>query len=343
MNVNQSSGTSDGLTPPGRLILSSQALLTSAANKSTGAPGHYCWRGVFTASVNGTNLSKTDSSATECFVVKPVKPTLSTLASCSATPCILGSTLSDTATLGGTATKPGTTGASSEFPSIYQGSDTPTLAKAGGTINWTLYGPASDGTAQCTTTKTLITSSASVINGNDTYPKTAAPDNQSPISYTTSAANDGLGIYTFAASYAGDNPNTLAADDVACSTTTPVTSEQVTITSTASTTTTQKWLPQDIAHVTAQGGATVAGYVVFQLFESIDCSGNAVQTFGNDPNARLTVDSNGNVTTNNTTYYVDKNIQISWKATFTSTNGVASGNPAPCERSDIANLNDGTP
>jgi hypothetical protein len=337
ISVNQSSGTDDG--SGGRLISSAQALLTSAANKSTGAPGHYCWRGEFHSATSGVD-DKTDASSGECFIVNPVKPSLTTSATCSASPCILGSTLSDTATLSNAATKPGTTGPSSEFPSIYQGSATPTLAKAGGTINWTLYGPASDGSAQCSTTKTLTTSSASVINGNDTYPKTAAPDNQSPISYTTSAANDGLGIYTFAASYAGNSPNTLAADDVACSTTTPVTSEQVTVASNASTSTTQKWLPQDTAHVTATGGATVAGYVVFQLFESIDCSGAAVQTFGGDPSARITVDSSGNATTNNITYYVDKNVQISWKATFHSTNNVASGDPAPCERSDIANLDD---
>ncbi len=132
-----------------------------------------------------------------------------------------------------------------------------------------------------------------------------------------------------------------AAPDVTCANG-ATDGEQVTITSTASTTTTQKWLPQDTAHVTAQGGATVAGNVVFKLYESIDCTGTAVQTFGSgtatDP--LIPVDANGNATTNNTTYYMDTNIQISWKATFTSTNGVASGNPAPCERSDIANLDD---
>jgi hypothetical protein len=79
---------------------------------------------------------------------------------------------------------------------------------------------------------------------------------------------------------------------------------------------------------------------VFQLFESTDCSGTVVQTFGGDPAARITVDASGNATTNNTTYYVDRNVQISWRATFTSTNGVGSGSPAPCERSDIANLSD---
>jgi hypothetical protein len=112
------------------------------------------------------------------------------------------------------------------------------------------------------------------------------------------------------------------------------------VVATASTSTTQKWLPQDSAHVTATGGATVAGYVVFQLYESTDCTGSPVQTFGNDPSARITVDSSGNATTNNTTYYVNQNVQISWKATFTSTNSVGSGSAAPCERSDIANLDD---
>jgi hypothetical protein len=339
MNVNQSSGTSDGLTPPGRLILSSQALLTSAANLTTGAPGRYCWRGEFHSNTTGVS-DRTDSSEGECFVVKPVRPTLTTQASCTdgsgtaQSPCLLGDVLRDTATLGGTATEPGTNAASVEFPTIFQGSDTPTLTSAQGTITWTLNNPASDGTASCTNgTKTLSTSTASV-NGDGTYP-TTTPSN---IAYTTTSS-DALGTYTFGASYPGDGPNTLAPTGAACSTSN--TSEQVTTSSTASTTTTQKWLPQDMAHVTAQGGAPVAGYVVFQLFESTNCSGTAVQTFGNDPNARITVDASGNAATNNTTYYVDKNIQISWKATFTSTNGVASGNPAPCERSDIANLSDG--
>jgi hypothetical protein len=117
--------------------------------------------------------------------------------------------------------------------------------------------------------------------------------------------------------------------------------ECFTVTANATTSTTQSWLPQDTAHVTADGGATVEGFVVFQLFESTDCSGDPVQTFGADES--LTVDSNGDVTTNNTTYYTD-NVQVSWIATFTSTNAIGSGDPGPCERSDIANLdNDTTP
>jgi hypothetical protein len=248
--------------------------------------------------------------------------------------------LSDRAYLTGTATKPGSGGPGGDtgsYKSIYLVAPSG-LSAADGTITWTLYGPAANGSAQCTTTKTLTTNTATV-SGNRPPPPPSSNTGYGPITYVTSAANDGLGTYTFAAVYPGSSPNTLAAADVTCANG-AAEGEQVTIGSTASTSTTQKWLPQDSAHVTAQGGATVAGYVVFQLFESTDCTGTAVQTFGGDPNARITVDASGNASTNNSTYYVDKNIQISWKATFTSTNGVASGSPAPCERSDIANLDD---
>jgi len=212
------------------------------------------------------------------------------------------------------------------------------LTPADNSITWTLFGPAADGSAQCTTTKTLSSNTAAV-SGDRPPPPPASNTGYGPVTYTTSPANDGLGTYTFAAVYPGDGANTNAAPDVTCANG-ATEGEQVTIGSTASTSTTQKWLPQDSAHVSAQGGATVAGYVVFQLFESTDCSGNAVQTFGGTAATRINVDANGNATTNNTTYYVDQNIQISWQATFTSTNGVASGDPAPCERSDIANLDD---
>ena len=65
--------------------------------------GRYCWRAVFSGdSANGIPGSS-DSSASECFTVNPVTPTLATTAG----PDInLGGTLSDSATLGGTATQP---------------------------------------------------------------------------------------------------------------------------------------------------------------------------------------------------------------------------------------------
>ena len=285
---------------------------------------------------------KTDSSGTECFVVNPATPTINTTASCAdsdgnaASPCILGDTLSDTATLGGTATKPGTSGlgdADGRFKSIYQATDTPTLSKAGGTITWTLYPAASDGSTQCSTTKSLTTSTAAVNNGNDTYPRTG----QSPISYTTTSS-DPIGIWTFAASYGGDNPNTLGASD-SCSTTTPDTNEQVTVTATSGITTAQSWLPQDTATITATGG-TPAGTVTFSLYESADCSGDAVQTFADRPVALNADDSQYEASTNNTTYYTTTKT-ISWRAVFSSTNGIP-GSTSHCETMSVDTLNNDT-
>jgi hypothetical protein len=294
--------------------------------------GRYCWHAHFqpdSASADAGVQPGDDDGSNECFTITPVTPTLTTSATCSASPCVLGSTLNDTATLSGTASGPGNNGAGGDT-GLYKSINATNGQPADNSISWTLYGPAADGSAQCTTAiANAPTPSSVTVSGDATY---------GPVMYTTSAS-DRLGTYTFAASYPGQSPNTNAASDVACANG-ATNGEQVTVTSQATTSTTQKWLPQDSAHVTASGGATVAGFVVFQLFESTDCSGPAVQTFGGDPAARITVDASGNATTNNTTYYVDTNVQISWRATFHSTNGVASGAPAPCERSDIANLND---
>jgi hypothetical protein len=315
---------------------SGSATLTSA--------GTYCWHAVFTPDVDslaGGVTGKEDSGgASECFTVNPVTPTLTTSASCSASPCILGSTLRDVAYLTGTATEPGSGGPGGDtglYKSIYLSAPSG-LTPADSSITWTLYGPAANGSAQCVTTKTLSPNTATV-SGDRPAPPPVSNTGYGPVTYITSAANDALGTYTFAAVYPGDGVNTNAAADVTCANG-ATDGEQVTVGSAASTTTTQKWLPQDSAHVTATGGATVAGYVVFQLFENTACTGSPVQTFGDTAATRINVDSSGNATTNNTIYYVDTNKQISWQATFTSTNGVASGSPAPCERSDIANLDD---
>ena len=112
--------------------------------------------------------------------------------------------------------------------------------------------------------------------------------------------------------------------------------ECFTVTSVASIATAQKWLPQDTATVTASGGATVAGSVTFSLYETADCSGTAVQTFG-----PIAVDANGQATTSNTTYYATTKT-ISWRATFTSTNDVGSGSPSHCETMSVNTLNNDT-
>ena len=76
-------------------MVSPTAYVTSA--------GRYCWRAVFSGdSANGIPGSS-DSTATECFTVNPVTPTLSTTAGADV---FLGNAVTDSATLGGTATQP---------------------------------------------------------------------------------------------------------------------------------------------------------------------------------------------------------------------------------------------
>ena len=82
---------------PATDFVSGTATLTSA--------GRYCWTAHFEP--NADTLAAgvdpaTDNGVGECFTVAPVIPTLPTSASCSANPCVLGSILTDTATLAGT-------------------------------------------------------------------------------------------------------------------------------------------------------------------------------------------------------------------------------------------------
>jgi hypothetical protein len=74
----------------------------------------------------------------------------------------------------------------------------------------------------------------------------------------------------------------------------------------------------------------VSGTVTFNLYESGDCSGAAVQTF---------TDSAAPFETNNSTYYTTSTT-VSWQASFVSDNGVA-GSTGVCEVSTLTIDNDG--
>jgi hypothetical protein len=112
--------------------------------------------------------------------------------------------------------------------------------------------------------------------------------------------------------------------------------ECFTVTASASIATQQRWLPNDKATVTADGG-TVAGNVTWVLYVgSANCTtGTGVTTVDFGP---TDVNASGVAVTNNTTFYTS-NQTISWRATFHSTNGVGSGDPSHCETSSIANYN----
>jgi hypothetical protein len=220
-------------------VASPTAYVTSA--------GRYCWRATFTGdSANGIPASS-DSSATECFTVNPVTPTLSTTAGADVT---LGSAVTDQAVLVGTATQPanpvinltGTGGAA-----------------AGGTITFKLYGPSATACGSLVYTSPTVT-----VSGNGTY-NTPAPQ------FVPTAGGD----YHWVAVYSGNSPNTGAVTHNAACTDT---NEDVTVTSVASSlTSAQTWVPNDSVTITAPAGSgALAGTVSFALYANGTCTGTAI-------------------------------------------------------------------
>ena len=80
--------------------------------------------------------------------------------------------------------------------------------------------------------------------------------------------------------------------------------------------------------------------MTFSLYESADCSGDAVQTFADRPVALNADDSQYEASTNNTTYYTTTKT-ISWRAVFSSTNGIP-GSTSHCETMSVDTLNNDT-
>ena len=204
--------------------------------------GRYCWRAEFSGdSANGIPGSS-DSRASECFTVNPVTPTLSTSAGADV---FLGQAVTDSATLGGTATQPanpvinltGTGGAA-----------------AGGTITFKLFGPSDTGCGAL-----VHTSDTVAVSGNGTY-NSPAPQFVPLVP----------GNYHWVAVYSGNSPNTNGVTHNAACTDT---AEDVTVTSVASSmTTAQRWVPNDSATISAPAGGDLAGTVSFKLYASSDCA-----------------------------------------------------------------------
>ncbi len=218
--------------------------------------GRYCWTAHFepdSATAAAGVTAQNDTGVGECFTVSPVTPTLATSASCSANPCVVGNTLSDTATLTGAATGPGTNGSNTNYPSINATSP----PAAGGSISWIAYGP-----DNCTTV--AMASTSRDVSGNGTYPTAS----QSAVSFTAGA----VGTFTFVASYTGDSPNTNSAGPSACPDTTGT--EKITVGGNASIASAQRWLPNDRVVVT--GDANLNGTLTVTLYPSSDCTGTAV-------------------------------------------------------------------
>jgi hypothetical protein len=325
-------GSSLGVTGSGGLahVDSDFATLTSV--------GYYCWRAVYSGdaskNVPGSSDPSNGTSRTECFRVKPVKATLSTQASCTdslgaaANPCVLSDTLSDTATLGGTALEPGTNG-------IGPGGtiNATNAGPATGSITWNAYGPI---TTTCTPlvygpqTRSVPATGSTVADG--TYPQIPP---QSAVSFVPTA----VGTYVFVASFTSTSTNTNSSDSTACPETGDTKPETVTVTGTAVLHTAQNWIPNDSAHVTSPSGTTLAGNVVFTLYKDGDCGASAGESgdavYGpitkNIPNDATGSANDRTVKTSNAGgpggFVVDSTndgTAWSWKVSYTDTGGLQS-------------------
>ena len=223
--------------------------------------GRYCFRAEFSSTTNGVPGSS-DSRSSECFTVGPVTPTISTQAG-SNDPVDLGTAVTDTATLSGTAKEGGSGGPSGSDGSIGTVASPVTLGgKAQGNITFTLY------KSDCST---LATSN----NAAEQNPQTVAisGDGQyGPVSFTP----DAPGTYYWDATYPGDSPNTNAATNTtAC----PSNAEKVIIRQIpTSVKSKQDWIPNDTATVTSSvGNLAAGGSVRFRLYlGSSTCSNTAV-------------------------------------------------------------------
>ena len=271
----------------------SQPLTSDAA--TVASVGSYCWRSHFASTTTGVpdaDDSGTGTPNPECFTVNPVQPTLTTQAS---GPVQLGGSISDTASLGGTANKPGS-------PVI-----NPTTAggPAGGSITFTAYGPNNCTTVAYTNTVT--------VTGNGSYG-------------SGSFAPLAVGTYTFVASYSGDSPNTLGVAATACPDTTGT--ESVLVTDTTGIVTAQNWLPNDSATIASTGGSALNGSVTLTLYDNGTCNGNVLYTTGS---LAVSGASPQTRTSSNTSVKVSVSTTVSWLSVYTSGDSNVSGSTSNCE------------
>jgi hypothetical protein len=285
-------------------VVSPTASVTSA--------GRYCWRAVFSGDPANGIPGSSDSSATECFTVNPVTPTLSTTAGADVN---LGNPVTDSAALAGTATQPAN-------PVInLTGTAGPA---AGGTITFKLYGP-----GDCTTL--AYTSAAVTVSGNGTY---NSPDPQ----FVPTVAGD----YHWVAVYSGNSPNTLGVThNAAC---TDV-NEDVTVNTVASSmTTAQTWVPNDSATISAPAGSgDLAGAVSFALYKSSDCGVGGGDTAIYSTTAGVSggpPETGQTVSTSNTTAQSVSG-SFSWLVSYDSTNPAQRDVPASCNETSLLTIANG--
>jgi hypothetical protein len=268
--------------------------------------GRYCWRATFSGdSANGIPGSS-DSSATECFTVNPVTPTLSTSAGAGVN---LGDAVTDSATLGGTATQPANpvinvTGAAG--------------AAAGGTITFKLYGPSDTGCGDLAYTSPTV-----AVSGNGTY-------NSPTPQFVPTLAGD----YHWVAEYSGNTPNTNGVTHNADCTDT---GEDVTVTSVPSSlTSAQTWVPSDSVTVSAAAGGDLDGTVSFEFFTNGTCAGaNAFSTTKDVSGASPKTVTSGDAPAQNA------DGEFSWRVSYDSDNPAQEDIAASCHETSALTIHNG--
>lgn len=310
-NTCNTGGTSVGSTD---LTGASYPVTVSSPTAWVTSAGRYCWRAEFSGDPANEIPGSSDSSATECFIVNPVTPTLTTNAG---DDVLLGNAVTDTATLTNTAPKPTTNIIETAAP------DPATRTKAAGTITFTLYN------ASCV----AVAGSTSVVNVNG--------DSSASNVYSASFTPTSVGTYHWGAVYSGDQPNTNSKshnDDCTVGAETVVVE---TVQPTA--TTAQRWFPNDRMTISvAANTGNLAGTAKFEFFKNATCQGTPdysqdVAVAGASPQT---------VGTTNTTVYVDAAgpATYSWQVRYTSTGNSAHRNIAPSchETSTLTITNGGT-
>jgi hypothetical protein len=200
---------------------------------------------------------------------------------------------------------------------------------ATGSIEFFLCGPNANSAPDCTTGGTDIGSGTLADTSNPANTHDGVSGANSPNVNTVAAPLD-PGFYCFRAeahltNY--DNP------DAATNTTT----ECFRVAETSSTSTAQNWLPNDSATVTlGSGNPATVGSVTFTLYDDAACAGNVVHTFG-----PFNVDSNGQASTNNSTFAIatTPGETISWRVTYTSGDANIGNSTSHCETSTVT-IND---
>jgi len=307
---------------PVAISATNPAIANSAATTLTSA-GRYCWRAVYSGDPDKGVPGSSDppdgdtTSTTECFSVLPVTPTLTTSAGADVT---LGSSITDTATLSGTAKQPGTDGVG---PGGTINATAGTQANAGGSITWSVQGP-----NNCDPSGLTVTGSPATVSGDNTY---------GPVSALPTV----IGKYTFVASYDGSSPNTLGAGPSSCPPAAGDGDEEVIVTDTTSVMSEQDWLPNDTATVAPAGGSALNGTMTFTLYPTANCTGTPVtgQTYTRTlTNATSLADRTKS--TSNGTYKVTADATVSWKVTYDDTNSNVGDSAPVCETTSLTIDND---